>query len=203
MNNRIFIVLIIIILPLTSGCDFFDSINTKISNYIAEKDVENNSTNTVTSEEVIDNRPVADKISYFFGTRDKITKGLNEFILYSEKYSYCVFSSLEDQSIADSLITVRQKEYTVKVILDKTNSMTQCDVSCIPKLESMYMPLFEKRVDVKLREVHENFCVTDRGLALMSSSFASNMSDYRDTMLIIYSEELRQKFVSEFDFLWE
>ena len=136
-----------------------------------------------------------DKIVYIF---DNIPSNMKDFILSTDETELlCQFTVLNNQIIADSLIEVR-KRANIKIILDKSNTMDYCDISCIPKLESQYNKLYSEGLNIKIIDnIHYSYCLNQNGVFITSKSF--NDAEFNDYGLYIKSQGLKDSFKSEFN----
>ena len=195
-------ILILVFVLFLVGCS---QINKEIEKVKKEWNISDNKTEEISDETIPGNCPQIscpklegenlDRIVYIF---DNIPSSMREFISSTDETELsCQFTVLNNQLIAESLIDT-SKRANVKIILDKSNTMDYCDVSCIPKLESQYNKIYSEGLNIKMIDnIHYSYCINQNGVFITSKSF--NDAEFNDYGLYIKSEGLKESFNNEFN----
>lgn len=135
-----------------------------------------------------------DKVVYAFEKHKEI---LFKFFEYSKEIN-CVFSTLEDPDIANALINANKNGFTIRLIFDR-QSFTNCDVQCLPKLQSSYNDLVRNGIKVKVGSTPRKYCVSDQGIYFYtgnydSSGIVESHVVYSKELAVIYKENFMKLY---------
>ena len=131
--------------------------------------------------------PDIDKVAYYFD--NQTYKGLNVFIDNSDKFIYCAFTKLEDRTYASQFLALKNTGKDVKIHFGVDKTMKDCEISCVPKLESQYNYLLGEGIPVSYSRLNFNFCVNEKAIYLFSL-LPSDISK-NDYGLIIFNPQLK------------
>ena len=138
--------------------------------------------------------PDIDKLAYYFD--NQTYQGLNVFMDNSERFLYCAFTKLEDRDYASRFLALKNVDKDVKIHFGVDGTMKDCEVSCVPKLNSQYNYLLAEGVDVSYSRLNFNFCVNERAVYIFS--LLPNDINKNDNGLIIFNPQLRQVYQDYF-----
>lgn len=139
--------------------------------------------------------PDVDMMAYYFD--NDTYKGLNVFMDNSKSYLHCGFTNLESKEYASRLLALKNIGVDVKVNFGIEDTMTSCEVTCVPKLSSQYGYLLGEGLHVSYSHLNFNFCVNERAVYLFS--LLPNEVARQDYGLIIFNPSLREKYEQYFE----
>jgi hypothetical protein len=143
--------------------------------------------------------PDIDKVAYYF---DNTTyQGLNVFMDNSKTYLHCAFTSLESQNYASQFVALKNAGIDVKIQFGIEDTMKDCEITCVPKLESQYNYLLGEGVPVSYSRINFNFCVNEKAIYVFSLIPGDIPS--QDYGLIVFNSQLRDKYESYFQTIFD
>lgn len=143
-------------------------------------------------------KPVANAHEVYFCPEDACSSQIIRQIDRAQSYVYVAMYSFTLDSIADALIRAKNRGVKVKVVMEKSQ------VGKGSEYEHLRNAGIDIRLDKNPAFMHNKFMVID-GKIVATGSF--NWSLHADTkndenLLIVYSEELVEKYREEFFELW-
>lgn len=134
-----------------------------------------------------------DSVAYFF---DDGNEALKKFIQSTDDELFCVFSSLENEEIAEEIINLQDNDAQVELLFNTAGSFKNCEDACIPREGSQYSELLRSAVPVQMTDSNERFCVNEKGILFYSGN-VDNVRGVQESH-IVFSKELSQKYRSHF-----
>jgi len=141
--------------------------------------------------------PKIDMAAVYFD--ENSAKGLNYFIENSNTRLYCVMTELNNKDLADRFVAMKQQGKDVKVYFGIDKSMKDCDILCVPKLESQYSYLLGEGVAVNYGRVDFNYCINEKAVFLFSYLPGSSNTINQNYGLIIFSPQLMEKYKAYYE----
>lgn len=143
---------------------------------------------------------VANQIDTYFCPEDECATKLISQIDSSKSSVYIAIYSFTHDEISEALVRAHQRGVEVKVIFDYDQSKN--DYSEDEKLSAAGIVI--KRRDGS-GYMHNKFAIIDKNIVATGSFNYSENADKRndENLLIIFSSDLAQRFLNEFEELWE
>jgi hypothetical protein len=138
--------------------------------------------------------PEIEKAAVYFD--DGTNQGMNHFIENSNSMLYCGFRGLEDKSFASRLIALQNAGKDVKVYFGIDETMRDCDVVCVPKLQSQYTYLLGEGVPVSFGRSDFNFCINEKAVYIFSNEPGTITPQSQG--IILFSPAIREKYLNYF-----
>ncbi len=139
--------------------------------------------------------PNINTMAYYFD--NDTYKGFSIFLDNSKNYTYCSFTKLEDKAVASRFLALKNVGVGIRIHFGIEDTMVSCDVTCIPKLESVYDYLLGEGVDVSYSRTNFDFCVNERAVYLFS--FSSDGITRQENGLIIFNSQIREVYYEYFN----
>lgn len=179
------LVLLLIIVLGFSGCDSWDNAKNKVK--YGTDGISPNETKTVTVDPSV---YAPEKFTYYFNNQKE---GILTFIKYSDEFIYCSIPDVKDNELASVFKTKISEKKEVKLLFDKSTSMSNCQVSCVPRVDSKYNTLYSAGIDIRVSDLNEKFCVSEKGVL-----FFSNNEKEITEIHIFYNEKVSQIYQDHF-----
>lgn len=185
-QKRLVQMLVILLLVLTfSGCDSWESAKNKVK--FGTDGISPNETKTVTIDPSV---YAPEKFTYYFNNQKE---GILTFIKYSDEFIYCSIPDVKDNDLASVFKTKISEKKEVKLLFDKSTSMSNCQVSCVPRVDSKYNTLYSAGIDIKVSDLNTKFCVNEKGVLW----FSNNEKEITEIHLF-YNEQISQIYMDHF-----
>lgn len=139
--------------------------------------------------------PDIEKVAYYF--ENDTYKAFNVFLENSKSYLHCSFKKLENKDYASRLLALKNIGVDVKIHFGVDETMSSCDITCIPKVESVYNYLLGEGLPLSYSRTNFNFCVSERAVYLFSNDFDGVAR--QDFGLIIFSPNVRKVYDEYFN----
>jgi len=179
------IISILIFTLLFSGCESWESAKNKVKYGTDGIDV--NSSKTITIDPGV---YAPEKFTYYFNNQKE---GILTFIKYSDEFIYCSIPDVKDNDLATAYKTKISEKKDVKLLFDKSTSMSNCQVSCVPRVDSKFNTLYSAGIDIKVSDLNTKFCVNEKGVL-----FFSNNEKEITEIHIFYNEQISQIYKDHF-----
>ena len=119
------------------------------------------------------------------------------FIEYTDQFIYCSIPDVKDKDISDVLKSKAQEDKDVKLIFDRTSAFTNCNVACVPRVDSKYNTLYSNDVEISVGDLNAKYCVNEKGVLF----FSSNAVEITEIHLF-YNEKISSIYKDHFDDLY-